>query len=158
LPIDPSYLLWQVRQTSHSDIRMIAAANDINDHMPDYVVRRLQSGLNDRRLAVNGAKVLVLGLAYKKNVGDIRESPAMAVVEQLVKLGAEVRAAEPHADAAVMPAGVERVTFGAEMLSWADAVLVLTDHDAFDYDLVASTASYVLDTRNRCDGARVERL
>jgi UDP-N-acetyl-D-glucosamine dehydrogenase len=158
LPIDPSYLLWQVRQTSRSDIRMIAAANDINDHMPDYVVRRLQSGLNERRLAVNGAKVLVLGLAYKKNVGDIRESPAMVVVEQLIGLGAVVRAAEPHAEPTVLPKGVEAVELDAEVLGWADAVLVLTDHDAFDYDLVASAASYVLDTRNRCSGARVERL
>ena len=158
LPIDPSYLLWQVRQTSRSDIRMIAAANDINDHMPDYVVSRLQSGLNERKLAVNGAKVLVLGLAYKKNVGDIRESPALAVVKLLLELGADLRAAEPYLGAAEMPAGVRRVELGENEIAESDAVIVLTDHDAFDYDLVASSASYVLDTRNRCRGPQVERL
>jgi len=158
LPIDPSYLLWQVRQTSRSDIRMIAAANDINDHMPDYVVRRAQAGLNERGLPVNGAKVLVLGLAYKKNVGDIRESPALAVVKLLLDLGADVHAAEPYLGAAMMPAGVASVDLGEEELSWADVVVLLTDHDAFDYDLVANTASYVLDTRNRCSGPQVERL
>jgi nucleotide sugar dehydrogenase len=158
LPIDPSYLLWQVRQTSRSDIRMIAAANDINDHMPDYVVRRVQGGLNERKMAVNGAKILVLGLAYKKNVGDIRESPAVYVVQQLRDLGAELRVVEPHTDAVAMPAGVEFVDFSAAALGWADAVVLLTDHDSFDYELAATTASYLFDTRNRCSGPRVERL
>ena len=158
LPIDPSYLLWQVRQTSRADIRMIAAANEINDHMPDYVVRRLQAGLNQRRLAVNGSKVVVLGLAYKKNVGDIRESPALAVVEQLQALGAEVRAAEPYTEDAQMPAGVARVTLDADTLAWADAAVLVTDHDAFDYDLLATSETYVLDTRNRLSGPEVEVL
>jgi nucleotide sugar dehydrogenase len=158
LPIDPSYLLWQVRQTSRSDLQMVSAANEINDHMPDYVVRRLQSGLNDRRLAVNGARILVLGLAYKKNVGDIRESPAVLVARQLLGMGAEVRAVEPHTETALMPGGVDRVDLTADELGRADAVVLLTDHDAFDYDLIAERASYVFDTRNRIRGPRVERL
>lgn len=158
LPIDPSYLLWQVRQTSRADIRMIAAANDINDHMPDYVVHRLQAGLNQRRLAVNGAKVLVLGLAYKKNVGDIRESPARLVVSQLADLGADLRTADPHVEASQVQSGVEHVELTPEALEWADAVVLLTDHDAFDYPLVTERASYLLDTRNRCSGPSVERL
>ncbi|MDN5744084.1 MAG: nucleotide sugar dehydrogenase [Nocardioidaceae bacterium] len=158
LPIDPSYLLWQVRQTSRADIRMIAAANEINDHMPDYVVRRLQAGLNQRRLAVNGAKVLVLGLAYKKNVGDIRESPSLAVVKQLQALGAEVRAAEPFTEDAQMPAGVERASLDTATLDWANAAVLITDHDAFDYDLLAASGTYVLDTRNRIAGPDVEVL
>jgi UDP-N-acetyl-D-glucosamine dehydrogenase len=158
LPIDPSYLLWQVRQTSRNDLRMVSAANEINDHMPDYVVRRIQAGLNDRRLAVNGSKVLLLGLAYKKNVGDIRESPAVMVATQLAELGAEVRAVEPYTEPAHLPAGVERVALDAGSLTWADAVVLLTDHDDFDYDLVSETATYVFDTRNRCRGPRVERL
>ncbi|WP_200951250.1 MULTISPECIES: nucleotide sugar dehydrogenase [unclassified Nocardioides] len=158
LPIDPSYLLWQVRQTSRGDIRMIAAANDINDHMPDYVVSRLQAGLNRRRLAVNGAKVLVLGLAYKKNVGDIRESPALTVLEQLQALGADVRVAEPFTEDSLMPRGVVRAALDADSLAWADAAVLLTDHDQFDYDLLSASETYVLDTRNRCAGPQVELL
>jgi nucleotide sugar dehydrogenase len=158
LPIDPSYLLWQVRQTSRNDIQMVSAANAINDHMPDYVVRRVQAGLNDRRLAVNGSNILVLGLAYKKNVGDIRESPAVVVVRELIRLGADVRAVEPYTEAALMPAGATRVDLTAAELDRADVVVLLTDHDAFDYALIAETSSYVFDTRNRCRGPKVERL
>ncbi len=158
LPIDPSYLLWQVRQTSRSDLRMVSAANEINDHMPDYVVRRLQAGLNDRRLPVNGSKVLVLGLAYKKNVGDVRESPAVTVTRQLLALGAEVRAVEPYSEPVLLPTGIDAVELNAESLLWADAVVLLTDHDVFDYELIAQTASYVFDTRDRCQGPTVERL
>jgi len=158
LPIDPSYLLWQVRQTSRSDIRMVSAATEINDHMPDYIVQRVQAGLNDRRLAVNGSRILVLGLAYKKNVGDIRESPAVVVARQMLGLGAEVRVVEPYTEPALLPVGVVRVDLTADELARADAVVLLTDHDSFDYDLVADCASYVFDTRNRCPGLKVERL
>jgi UDP-N-acetyl-D-glucosamine dehydrogenase len=158
LPIDPSYLLWQVRQISRSDLRIVSAANEINDHMPEYVVRRLQSGLNDRRKSVNGSKVLVLGLAYKRNVSDIRESPAVLVTRELLGLGAHVRAVEPHTEAALLPAGVEKVELDVDMLTWADVVVLLTDHDVFDYDLIARNGDYVFDTRNRCHGASVERL
>jgi UDP-N-acetyl-D-glucosamine dehydrogenase len=158
LPIDPSYLLWQVRQTSRSDLSIVSAANDINDHMPDYVVRRVQSGLNDRRKPVNGSKILVLGLAYKKNVSDIRESPAVLVASQLIALGAEVRAVEPHTDGAFLPSGVRKVELDVDELARADAVVLLTDHDVFDYDLITRTADYVFDTRNRCHGAGVEHL
>ncbi len=158
LPIDPSYLLWQVRQTSRSDLRIVSAANEINDHMPEYVVRRVQAGLNARRKAVNGSRILVLGLAYKKNVGDIRESPALDVTRQLLALGAEIRVVEPHTEAEGLPTGVDRVELDADVLRWADAVVLLTDHDAVDYDLVSTTADYVFDTRHRCRGENVELL
>ncbi|WP_028660297.1 nucleotide sugar dehydrogenase [Nocardioides insulae] len=158
LPIDPSYLLWQVRQASRGDIRMIAAANDINDHMPDYVVERLRDGLNDRGLAVNGSKILLLGLAYKKNVGDIRESPALVVAEQLVRLKADLHVVEPYLGDERFPPEVAKAELTEAELASADAVVLLTDHDVFDYDLIASHGRYVLDTRNRCRGKHVERL
>lgn len=158
LPIDPSYLLWQVRQTARSDLRMVSAANEINDHMPDHVVARVQAALNRQRLAVNGAKVLLLGLAYKKNVGDIRESPSLDAAKLLIELGAEVRAVEPHTDPEFLPADITLAEFGPEAMAWADAVVVLTDHDAFDFALVQEHATYVFDTRNRCAGPNVELL
>src|ERR671919_2757816 len=96
LPVDPSYLSWQVRRALGQSFRFVELANDINDHMPDYVVRRVTEALNRRRQPVNGSRILLLGLAYKRNTGDDRESPAVVVAERLLGLGAEVRVADPH--------------------------------------------------------------
>ncbi|MDG4863785.1 nucleotide sugar dehydrogenase [Streptomyces sp. T-3] len=154
LPVDPSYLSWQVRQQLQHDVRFVSLAQEINEHMPEHVVRRVEAGLG-RPLA--GARVLVLGLAYKKNTGDVRESPAVAVCEVLHGRGARVRAVEPYADPRELPAEVLCVDLTAAELREADAVVVTTDHDVFDYELVAREAPYVLDTRNRC-GRGVDRL
>jgi nucleotide sugar dehydrogenase len=158
LPIDPSYLSWQVKRTLGHNFRFIELANDVNDRMPEHVVQRLMAGLNTRRKPVNGSRILLLGLAYKKNVGDCRESPAILVAEALRKLGADVRAVEPYAEAAHLPAGVTVVELTAEEVAAADAVVVLTDHDVFDYKMVGASGSYVFDTRNQCRGENVERL
>lgn len=159
LPIDPSYLSWTVRQRLGRSFRFVELANDINDHMPDYVAARLMRALNRRGLAVSRAQVLVLGLAYKRNAGDARESPALALIEQLVADGAEVAVADPHV-AEEMP--TDRVTRRVELsraeLERADAVVLVTDHDAFDYELVQRHARLVLDTRHRLAGAHVEQL
>jgi UDP-N-acetyl-D-glucosamine dehydrogenase len=158
LPIDPSYLSWQVKRTLGHNFRFIELANDVNDRMPEHVVQRLIGGLNARRKPVNGSRMLLLGLAYKKNVGDCRESPAIHVAEALRKLGADVRAVEPYAEASHLPVGVPVVDLTAEEVAAADAVVVLTDHDVFDYDMIGASGTYVFDTRNRCSGEQVERL
>jgi UDP-N-acetyl-D-glucosamine dehydrogenase len=158
LPIDPSYLSWQVRRRLGHTFRFVELANDINASMPDYVLRRLVVGLNQRSRPVHGSRILLLGLSYKRNTGDARESPALRVANQLLALGAKVRAADPHVlDRAVDPR-VVRVELRTEELSSADAVVVLTDHDAFDFDLVATHGQYVLDTRRRVKGPAVEQL
>jgi UDP-N-acetyl-D-mannosaminuronate dehydrogenase len=115
-------------------------------------------GLNARRKPVNGSRLLLLGLAYKKNVGDSRESPAILVAEALRKLGADVHAVEPYAEAGRMPAGIDLVELTDDELTAADAIVVLTDHDVFDYARIAELGRYVFDTRNRCRGASVERI
>ncbi|MFD0527454.1 nucleotide sugar dehydrogenase [Kitasatospora arboriphila] len=158
LPVDPIYLSWQVRQVLRNDFRFVSLANDINDHMPDHVVKRVTHGLNGHGKAVHGSRILVLGLAYKKNTGDIRESPALPVVEGLCKLGARVVAAEPHVEPHLRPSGLLCVDLTEEEVRACDAVVVVTDHDAFDYELVQRCAPYVFDTRNRCAGPNVERL
>ena len=158
LPIDPSYLSWQVKRTLGSNFRFVELANDINDHMPEHIVHRITMGLNARRKPVNGSRVLLLGLAYKKNVGDIRESPAIEVAKDLCKLGADVAAVDPYADPFLLPEDICLVELSSQELAAADAVVILTDHDAFDYDRVMGTAQYVFDTRNRCRGPGVERL
>ena len=158
LPIDPSYLSWQVKRRLGCNFRFVDLANDINDHMPGYIVSRVGSGLNKRRKPVNGSRVLLLGLAYKKNVGDVRESPAIQVAHGLRRGGAEVVAADPFADPFHIPTGLMLVEPAETEIARADAVVILTDHDAFDYGLVESSASYVFDVRHRCHGDHVEHL
>ncbi len=137
LPIDPSYLSWRVRRSLGHTFRFVELANDVNDHMPDYVVQRLTYGLNRRRKPLNGSRILLLGLAYKRNTSDSRESPARVVAERLVALGAEVRVVDTHVALGALPLGVELVSLTAEELRAADAVVMLTDHSDFDLDLVA---------------------
>ncbi|MFE9425215.1 nucleotide sugar dehydrogenase [Kitasatospora sp. NPDC006697] len=165
LPIDPSFLSWRVERALGRSFRFVELANDVNSHMPDYVVRRLTEGLNQRRRPVNGSRVLLLGLAYKKNTGDARETPAARIAELLTRMGAEVRAADPHVLPGVhLPgqrgpfSGVHRVPPTPEELAAADAVVLLADHDDFDYPAIGAHARYLLDCRRRVSGTAVEVL
>ncbi len=156
LPIDPSYLSWKVRRTLGQPFRFVELANDVNEHMPDYVVRRLLLALNRQARTVNGSRILLLGLAYKRNTGDAREAPGTVIAQALASLGAEVRVVDPHLSGEAVPYPLVELT--AEELRAAHGVVMVTDHDAFDYDLVREHAPYVLDTRNRLSGPNVERL
>ncbi len=161
LPIDPSYLSWHVRTSVGRSFRFVELANDVNDHMPEYVVRRLSLALNRRKLAVNGARVLILGLAYKPNTSDLRESPALTIVQRLSALGADLRYVDDHvteADVASLGNDIVPAALSPDELASADAVVILTDHDDVDYELVSTHARYVLDTRHRCRGEVVEYL
>jgi UDP-N-acetyl-D-glucosamine dehydrogenase len=156
LPIDPSYLSWEVRRSIGQSFRFVELANDINARMPDYVVSRLTLALNRQKRSVNGSRILLLGLAYKRNTGDIREAPGVVIAQSLTALGADVRVVEPH-----LPPGATtllQVELTTDEVQQADAIVVVTDHDAFDYDMVCDRAQYVLDTRNRIRGPRVESL
>jgi UDP-N-acetyl-D-glucosamine dehydrogenase len=161
LPIDPRYLSWHVRTSVGRSFRFVELANDVNDHMPEYVVRRLGAALNRHKLAVNGSRILLLGLAYKPNTSDMRESPALVVVQRLNSLGADLRYVDDHvteADVARLEGHLERAELTETELAGADAVVLLTDHDDVDYDMVSTHAHYVLDTRHRCVGEAVEHL
>ncbi len=165
LPIDPSYLSWRVRRSLGQTFRFVELANDVNDHMPDYVVKRLAEGLNRLAKPLNGSRVLVLGLAYKRNTGDARESPGRVIVELLRRSGAHVVVADPHvADLGSLADTLDDglppllVDPSPEEVASADAVVLLTDHDAFDLESIARHARYLLDTRGRLEGPNVERL
>ena len=159
LPIDPSYLSWRVERTLGQRFRFVELANDINSHMPDYVIRRLLLALNKRGRPVSGSRVLLLGLAYKKNTGDARESPSMRVAELLLRMGADVRAADPLVtETAVLDPAVARVDATPEEIAAADIVVLLTDHDVFSAADVARHARYVLDCRRVLTGPNVETL
>ena len=159
LPIDPSYLSWRVERTLGQSFRFVELANDINNHMPDYVARRLMLAFNKRGRPVSGSRILLLGLAYKKNTGDARESPALRIAQLLAGMGAHVRAADPHI---VETAAVDNLVACVEPtpgeISAADAVILLTDHDAFNLDEISSHASYILDCRRVLSGENVETL
>jgi UDP-N-acetyl-D-glucosamine dehydrogenase len=158
LPIDPSYLSWQVRRSLRQTFRFVEVANDVNEHMPDYVTSRVTAHLNRKRKAVNGSTVVLLGLAYKANSGDTRHSPAIAVAHRLATLGGNVLAVDPLIDAGQVPAQVTLVECTDALLSAADLVVVLTDHDAIDWSMVRRHSDHVLDTRNRLGVAAADRL
>ena len=156
LPIDPSYLSWTVRRRLGRSFRFVELANDVNANMPDYVVRRLVHALNRMGKPVRGSRILLLGLAYKRNTADARTAPGMAIAQSLAELGADVRVADPHMRAEHVPFTLVEPT--ADEVADADAVVLVTDHDAFDYELVRERARFVLDTRNRIAGPNVEPL
>ncbi|MFO0852019.1 MAG: nucleotide sugar dehydrogenase [Gemmataceae bacterium] len=152
IPIDPFYLTWKAREYGlHT--RFIELAGEINTGMPGWVAGRVADALNARGRAVNGSRILILGIAYKKNIDDPRESPAVELMEQLEGKGAVVSYADPHIPA--MPAmrrhapALTAVVVTPEAVAAADCVVVATDHDAFDYELIAAHAKLIVDTRGR---------
>ncbi len=158
LPIDPSYLSWRVRRSLGHTFRFVELANDVNEHMPDYVVTRVIAALNRRSLAVRGQRILLLGLAYKKNTGDSREAPSSEIIKRLLALGADVHAVDPHVPSAQVPAGVTMVELTADELDAAELTILVVEHDAFDRQLISASGAYILDCRNVLSGPNVETL
>jgi len=152
IPIDPFYLTWKAREYGvHT--RFIELAGEVNSSMPDYVVSKVAAGLNKQKKAINSSKVLVLGIAYKKNVDDMRESPSVFLMEKLRDLGASVDYSDPHIQK--FPKMREHhfdlssVVLTPESIASYDCVLLATDHDKFDYDLIRKHAKLVVDSRGK---------
>ncbi len=160
IPLDPHYLAWKMR-TLHYKTRMIGVADEINSEMPAFWVSKVQDALNDRAVALKGAKVLVLGVAYKKDIDDMRESPALEIMDLMAQKGAVVSYHDPYCpeikDDGHTPAGAvgKSVPLTDATLSGADAVIIVTDHSDIDYTRVQSLAKVVVDTRAAV--ARAER-
>ena len=152
IPIDPFYLTWVARRSGHAT-KFIELAGEINTEMPQFVVQKTMLALNQHQRALSGARVLVLGLAYKPNVDDVRESPAITLIERFTELGADVDYSDPHVE---RPPAMRRhdltslrsIELTAESLASYDIVVVATDHAAFPWDLIAEHARLVVDTRN----------
>ncbi|MDR6143969.1 UDP-N-acetyl-D-glucosamine dehydrogenase [Microbacterium foliorum] len=158
LPVDPSYLSWQVRRKLGKSFRFVELANDVNDHMPEYVLQRVSRRLNEEGSALNGARVLLLGLAYKKNTGDIRESPALPLIELLQDQSAVVHAVDSHVEEHHWPRTVERIAAASVDFHAYDVIVLITDHDDVDYEVLEASGVPVFDTRNRLSGEGIERL
>jgi UDP-N-acetyl-D-glucosamine dehydrogenase len=157
IPIDPTYLAWKMKSLNFP-ARFIELATEINAQMPWHVVRLVGDLLNEDRLAVNGAQVLVIGVAYKPDVSDIRESPALDVIELLRAKGARVDYHDPHVPELALEHGsLKSVELGEEALGAADLVLILTHHRALDWARVVRHAQRVLDTRNATRDVREGR-
>ncbi|HZJ26339.1 MAG TPA: nucleotide sugar dehydrogenase [Acidimicrobiia bacterium] len=157
LPVDPSYLSWQVRRRSGHAFRFVELANDVNEHMPDYVVRRITLLLNQHGRAVNGTKILLLGVAYKAATSDWRESPSIAVAERLSALGARVSACDPHVPADLdLDRHLPLVPYGEDTLAGADLVVVLVDHPDFSAEDVCRHAPLVFDAKGMLRGLSFE--
>jgi UDP-N-acetyl-D-glucosamine dehydrogenase len=154
IPVDPFYLTWKAREYDLST-RFVELAGEVNLSMPAWVIARLERALDETaRISLGAARILMIGLAYKKNVSDVRESPSLVLMERLEGRGATVSYHDPHVPA-VPPtrqhaalAGNASVPLTAETVAAADAVLIATDHDAVDYRLIGANARLVVDTRN----------
>ena len=150
IPIDPFYLTWKAREVG-MPTRFIELAGEINHAMPDYVVGRATLALNDRGRSVRGARVLVLGLAYKPDVDDVRESPSFELIEKLTDLGATVDYNDPHVPAThkmrKYDLGMKSVALTADALSGYDCVILATNHSSYDAQFIADHARLIIDTR-----------
>ena len=153
IPIDPCYLTWKAREYG-VNTRFIELAGEVNSHMPDYVIGKTVLALNGNGRSIKGSKVLILGISYKKNVDDMRESPSVEVMDRLHKLGADIAYSDPHV--AVFPHipghhcfNLSSTPITAETLADFDCVVLTTDHDKFDYPLIAEHAKLIVDTRGR---------
>lgn len=150
IPIDPYYLTWKAREVGQTT-RFIELAGHVNHHMPDYVVQRTLLALNDIGKSVKGSKILVMGLAYKPDVDDVRESPSFELIERLSELGADVDYHDPHVPASHKmrrhDLRMESVDFSAEKIAEYDCVLIATHHSACDWDTLGKHAKLIIDTR-----------
>jgi UDP-N-acetyl-D-glucosamine dehydrogenase len=152
IPIDPFYLTWKAREYGlHT--RFIELAGEVNSSMPDYVISKVASALNKVKKSVNGSKILILGIAYKKNVDDMRESPSVMLMEKLRELGADISYSDPHIP--VFPKmrehyfDLKSVSLNKDTIASYDCLLLSTDHDKFDYELIKSNAPLIVDARGK---------
>jgi UDP-N-acetyl-D-glucosamine dehydrogenase len=163
IPIDPLYLSWKLKALNYN-ARFIELASEINTSMPEFVITRVTDALNDEKKAVNGARVAVLGAAYKRDIDDVRESPSLDIIHLLQGRGADVSYHDPYVPAIRLENGnlMRTVELTASWLGSADCVVIVTDHSAYDYQWIIDNSRLVIDTRNAADGlegkARVVKL
>src|SRR5690606_28188743 len=149
-------LVWKMKFSNY-EARFMPLAEEINHSMPTHVIHMLTDALNLRRICLNGAGVLAIGVAYKRDVGDVRESPALHIIENLIKHGVSVDYADPFVPAIDIAGNqLEAVTVADDMLQSYDCVLILTDHSSIDYHAIVRSASLILDTRGATRGLPVQ--
>jgi UDP-N-acetyl-D-glucosamine dehydrogenase len=153
IPVDPHYLSWKLKTLKYN-ARFIELAGEINSAMPQVVVERVADALNQRRVPVNGARVLLLGVSYKKDIDDVRESPALDIVALLHERGAHVSFHDPHVERLTTEEGKPLLCVPLTRLEDYDCVVIVTDHTGIDYGKVVAESKLVVDTRNATKGKR----
>ncbi len=157
IPIDPHYLSWKLKSLNYY-ARFIELAGDINSRMPEYVVERINRALNEKEKSLKGAKILVLGVAYKRDIKDVRESPALDVIKLLQNAGAEVKYNDPHVLSIRMDnSEMKSVKLSPKLVQNSDCVAIITDHSAYDYEFIVRNAQLVMDTRNATKNVKENR-
>ena len=157
IPVDPQYLSWKLRSLNYS-ARFIDLADSINSSMPRHVLELITGALNDSGRSVNGTRILALGVTYKRDVGDLRESPALAVMEELLRLGGDVRYHDPFVPSLSLTGRELRSEpLDDEHLEASECVVILTDHSSFDYDRIVAASRLIVDTRNATRSVRKYR-
>ncbi|MGQ0561399.1 MAG: nucleotide sugar dehydrogenase [Gemmatimonadota bacterium] len=152
IPLDPHYLAWKMKTLNYKT-RMIELAGEVNSEMPHYVVDKIQDALNRHRKPINGSRILVLGVAYKRDIDDVRESPSLDVMRLLEEKGALVQYHDPYVPEVQEDGLVRRsATLSAQEIASADCVVIITDHQSVDYEAVVRGAKLVVDTRNATRG------
>jgi UDP-N-acetyl-D-glucosamine dehydrogenase len=158
IPIDPFYLSWKAKQSGF-EARFIELAGQVNGTMPEYVVSRVADALNSAKKPVNGASVHVIGVAYKRDIDDMRESPALDVIELLKRKGATVSYTDPYVPVLQHgPVDLAAVTLEAALAGGCDCAVIVTDHQIFDYPSIAARFPLVVDTRNALAGLRAPHI
>ncbi len=158
IPIDPHYLSWKLRTLNYT-ARFIELASEVNGHMPEYVVSKVASALNNVSKAVNGSRILILGVAYKPNVSDIRESPALDVIHLLLERGAIVSYHDPHVPSVASDGiSLDSVLLDEAALSAADCVVIVTNHDGYDWEWIAAKSQMIVDTRNAVGNSQFDHV
>lgn len=148
IPIDPHYLSWKLKTLDYT-ARFIELASEVNSSMPHYVVDKIGQALNEQRRSLNGSTVLILGIAYKKNVGDVRESPALEIIQELLERKANVLYNDDYAESITIKERTLRSqSLSTGLLQAADCVVVVTDHDYYDAGMIVNEARSIVDTRN----------
>jgi UDP-N-acetyl-D-glucosamine dehydrogenase len=148
IPIDPHYLSWKLRTLNYT-ARFIELAAEVNSHMPEHVMGKITDALNNKRKALNGSHILILGAAYKPNIGDMRESPALDIIHLLLQRGAEVSYHDPYVPS-LKGEGfpLQSIELDEDALATADCVVIVTDHDTYDWAWIADQSQLLVDTRN----------
>ncbi|HQR34887.1 MAG TPA: nucleotide sugar dehydrogenase [Blastocatellia bacterium] len=160
IPLDPHYLSWKARMHGF-EARFISLAEEVNSRMPEHVVELVTKGLNKHRKAANGSKILIMGVAYKRDIDDMRESPALAIIEQLQELGADVYFHDPYVEKIHLEGNGSNLTgveLSQSLVAESDCVVIVTDHRKIDYKWLAENAQLIVDTRNTTRELNDERF
>jgi UDP-N-acetyl-D-glucosamine dehydrogenase len=156
IPIDPFYLSWKTKQAGF-EARFIELAGYINGQMPHFVVDKVQNALNEHAKPVKGSHIHIVGVAYKKNIDDVRESPAVDIMLLLKRLGARITFSDPHV-ASMQLEDSRLASDDISQVAAADCTVIITDHSAFDYPQIAKQARLIVDTRNALKGIKSDKI